>query len=449
MASNGIIASYTVHRRSPSLYPSPSVRDIGTSFPGTGFAMFSMGVANLGGLRNEIRMQFRTLLGDGVLLYYINAARTDLLALELRNGTPWFLFDAGSGPGVVQPLVRAGVRFDDGAWHTIVASQDGTSATITVDNVYTGSGESVGSSQVISSNQVLYIGGLPFDESSVPRTTVNGLGNPAARVSGRSFAGCLFGVSLNGRSLDFTLGQGFSLDFPQGVGFERGCPVGLERGNSYIGGGYAALTPNTLSSSIFTFTFDFRTTHSEGLLLFAHAPDDTALAIEIRSSTLHLILSDINGTRAVSVSNTIVCDGEWHRLLIDQTRDEIFLAVDGNGDSLFLTNQDTIFSSSVYIGGIPMGTVAFDLARSSGVDVYSHFSGCTFENVLPSLYVDGAPVVPSLSGLSLVKFDGCAPASQLAGQATCSAPWTSLDVGPVMEYADGNLTPFSGLQLWR
>lgn len=441
---NGVISSYIVHRRSPSLYSSPSIRDIGTSFPGTGFAMFPASTTNLGGLRNEIRIRFRTLSASGLLLYYISAARTDLLALELRNGIPWFVFDAGTGPGVVQPEVGGGVRFDDGMWHTIVASQDGVNATIMVDNIYTGMGQSVGSSQVISRDQVLYVGGLPFDESVVPRTTVNGIGNPAASVSGRSFAGCLFGVSLNGQSLDFTLGLGFSLDDPHGVGFERGCPVRLERGNSYIGGGYAALTGGTLNSSTFSFTFDFRTTHSEGLLLFAHAPDNTSFAVEIRSSTLHLITSDINGTSNLSVSTTIVCDGVWHRLLIDQTREEIFLAVDGTGDSLFLSNKDTVFSSAIFIGGIPMRTAAYDLARSIGVNVYSHFSGCTVENVLPSIYVDGAPVIPALDSFSLVRFDGCAPASQLDGQSTCSAPWTSIDVGAVTEYTDANLSPFSG-----
>ena len=408
--------------------------------------MFPAGTANLGGLRNEIRMRFRTLSGNGLLLYYINAAGTDLLALELRNGVPWFLFDAGSGPGAIQPQVGAGITFDDGAWHTIVASQDGVSATITVDNVYTGLGQSMGSSQVISSNQVLYIGGLPFDQSAVPRMTVNGLGNPAASVSGRQFAGCLYGVTLNGESLDFTLAQEFSLDLPQGVGFERGCPVGLERGNSYIGGGYVSLPPNTINGSTFTFTFDFRTMHSEGLLLFAYSTtdDETAFAVEIRNSNLHLLLSDVNGTSDLEVSNTIVCDSEWHRLLIDLSRDELYLAVDGDGDSLPIANQDTVFSSSIYIAGIPMATPAYEVARRVGVSVDAHFSGCTFENVVPSLYVDGAPVTPGLGGLSLVRFDGCSLASQLTGQPTCAAPWTSLDVGAVMEYTDDNLTPFSG-----
>ena len=444
--ANGIISSYTIHRRSPSLYPSPSLRDVGTSFPGTGFAMFPAGTSNLGGLRNEIRLRFRTFSRLGLLLYYINAAGTDLLALELRNGIPWFLFDAGSGPGAIQPQVGTGVRFDDGVWHTVVASQDGSSAMITVDNMYTGSGQSVGSSQVISSNQVLYIGGLPFNESSVPRTTVNGLGNPAAAVSGRSYAGCLYGVTLNGESLDFALGQRFTFDLPQGVAFEQGCPVGLERGNSFIGGGYVSLPPNTINGSSFTFTFDFRTMHSKGLLLFAYstANNQDTFAVEIRGSNLYLLLSDVNGTSILQVSDTIVCDGEWHRLLIDLSRDELFLAVDGDGDSLTITDQNTIFSSSIYIAGVPMGTQAYDLARRIGVSVDAHFSGCTFENVVPSLYVDGAPVTPGLGGLSLVRFDGCSLASQLTGQPTCSAPWTSLDVGAVMEYTDDNLAPFSG-----
>ena len=404
--------------------------------------MFSAGVANLGGVRNEIGLRFRTLSGDGLLIYYINAARTDLLALELRNGIPWFIFDAGTGPGAVLPQVGIGMRFDDGAWHTITAFFNGTHGRITVDNVYSGVGESSGSSQVISSNQVLYVGGVPAD---VPRTTVNNLGNAAATISGRSFAGCLYGITLKGETLDFSLGQAFSFDFPQEVGFEHGCPVALERGNSFIGGGYVSLSPGTINSSTFTFSFNFRTTHSEGLLLFVYSSDGTvAIAVEIRNATLNLLLSDVNVTDTLTVSSTVVCDGEWHSLLLDQSGDEVFLAVDGNGDSLFLPNRGTIFSSSVFIGGIPAESTAYDLARDLGVNVYAHFSGCTFERAIPSLFVNGLLVIPELGGFSMVRFDGCAPASQLSGRGSCSPPWTSSDVGDVMEHTDTNLTPFSG-----
>ena len=404
--------------------------------------MFPVGVANLGGVRNEISLRFRTRSADGILLYYINAARTDLLAIELRGGVPWFVFDAGTGPGAARPQVESGTRFDDGDWHILVAFFNGTHGTITVDGVYSGVGESRGSSQVISSNQVLYVGGIPTD---IPRTTVNNLNNSAARVSGRSFSGCLFGVVLKGETLDFSLGQAVSFDLPQGVGFEQGCPVALERGNSFIGGGYVSLAPDSITASSFSFTFSFRTTHNKGLLLFLYSSGGTAvIAVEIRNSTLNLLLSDINGTDIVTASQTIVCDGEWHSLLLDQTGDEVFLAVDGEGDSVFLSDPDTIFSSSIFIGGVPTDSMAYNLARSVGVNVYAHFSGCTLERVLPSLLVNNAPVVPSLSGFSLVRFDGCVPSSQLGDQESCTTPWTSSDVGNVLEYTDENLTPFSG-----
>ena len=124
---------------------------------------------------------------SGILLYFINSAQTDLLAIELRGGVPWFIFDAGSGPGAVRP--EGDMTFDDGLWHEIVAVQEGRVGTITVDGVYTGSGLSFGSSQVVSSNQDLYVGGIPV---SVPRMTLFGDVNPNATLMGRNFAGAFF-----------------------------------------------------------------------------------------------------------------------------------------------------------------------------------------------------------------------------------------------------------------
>ena len=434
---NGILLTYLLQRRRPSLSPSPSLRDIGISFDGTGLATFPPSCSSLGGFSNEISLQFRTLNPYSTLLYYINAAATDYIALELRNGVPWFLFDAGSGPAAIRPLINSELDFADGLWHQVVATQDGRSGSITVDGIYSDSGESIGTDQVISSNQVLYVGGIPSD---VPRVTVGGAPIPNATLDGRSYAGCLFGVRLNGQPLDFSTQSSPS----PGVGSAAtGCPIQLVTGVSFLGGGFLALPESTISSSSFTFSFDIRTTDTDGLILFVYAEGAVAsLGIEIRESVLYVLVSDSGSRTESSVGAAGICDGLWHALVIEQSGSELSFSLDGAGETVDLSRSDLVFSSAVYMGGVPFGSSIFDSTRDAGLNVYAPFSGCTRSDS-SSLIVGGVSQTPRPAASEFVRFDGCGNSPGTA----CSAPWTSLDVGLETTYTDEGLNPFTGEQV--
>lgn len=440
ISPNGIISSYSLLRRSPSLTPSPLARDVGVAFDGNVLRQFSGSDHPLGGTSNTITLSFRTFLSEGTLLYYINAAGTDYIALELRGGIPWFFFDAGSGPGVVRPdLAGANVVFNDGAWHSVTAIHSSRTGTISVDGIYSGSGKSSGSDQVISSRQVLYIGGIP---DSVPLSTTLGLSTtPNSILEGRNFAGCLFGVTLNNQLLDFSLGESMGNEVIPGV---SGCPIELEPGWSFLGGGFLSFPPGTISSNRFSWSFNIRTTHSEGLVLLALTPpssssNDSALAVEVRGSLLYLVLSSQGSTQREFV-NASICDGQWHTVLVDQSLDEVFVSVDGRGISLFLPSPNIVFSSDLFCGGVPMETVAYDAARSAGVNVYAPFSGCARPRPQQFL-VGGVAISPEPSAHYLVRFDGC---HSRGGGPACGDPWVTLPSVVETEFTDTELRPWTG-----
>lgn len=408
------------------------------AFDGNVIKRFSPDDNSLGGIENTISFSFRTFNGRGTILYYINTAATDYIAIELRNGVPWFFFDAGSGPAVVRPDLagEANVVFNDGAWHSVTAAQTSRIGSIVVDGVYTGTGQSSGTDQVISSRQALHVGGIPGD---APRSSILGLGSPDSTLEGRSFAGCLFGLTLNNQVVNFEVGTNLGDDLIQDI---PGCPIDLEPGFSFLGGGYIGFPPNILHNETFSWTFDIRTTHSMGVVFFAHAPDQSAVALELRASVLSLVLASGTSTQVMAIGDNSTCDGLWHSVLIDKSLGEVFASVDGIGGSLFLPSAEVIFSSSAFIGGMATDSEAYDIARRAGVNVYAPFSGCARSG---GLVVGGVPSL-ALTPTShpLVRLDGCYAGSSVSARTACEDPWVSLTAGTDMQLTDEDLGAWTG-----
>ena len=437
----GVISSYSILRRAPSLSPSPLKRDLGVAFDGNVIKRFSPDDNSMGGITNIISFSFRTFNSRGTILYYINSAETDYVAVELRNGVPWFFFDAGSGPAMIQPdLGGADVAFNDGVWHSLIATQTGRTGNLMVDGTYSGTGQSNGSDQVISSRQVLHVGGIP---QGVPRTSLQGLGNPSATLEGRSYAGCLFGVTINNQPLDFDWG---STDVEDASRIQEipGCPINLMPGWAFLGGGYLAFPENTLDSTSFSWSLDIRTTHREGVVLFVHGANGSAIALELRASVLHLLLASVGSTASVlAIGDDSICDGRWHTILLNRSRSVVFVSVDGSEGYLFLSTANTTFTSSMFTGGVPTNSEAYDVAGDAGVNIYAPFSGCIWSREL----IVGGDIAPMLAPSShrFVRFDGC-PSPSSSPLDTCEDLWANMSAGNSMQFTDMGLRPWTGME---
>lgn len=394
----------------------------------------------LGGRANTIFFTFKTFSRQGTIIYYINDNGTYYIAIELRNGVPWFFFDVGSGPAVIRPLLAtADMVFNDGEWHNVTATQENQTGMIIIDDIHSGSGESgwIDQYNEIPKYHTLYVGGIP---SGLPYSTLLGLQLENSTLEGSKFTGCIFGLTVNSQPVDFSS----SIDVGETViATIPGCSLELEPGISFLGGGYLSYPSNTLHSTSFSWTFNIRTTHNEGLVFFVHDNSQSAVAIEIQESFVYLTVLSGGRTQRRAGGGNRVCDGEWHTILIDQSLDEIFISVDGSGESLFLRSINTIFSSRIFFGGVSIGTLDYNISRSAGVNVDASFSGCLRPRV-SEVVVGGVspPILSPVVSHYLVRFNGCRTATM--NSISCGEPWVSLPAGPNTSYLDTGLQSQSG-----
>ena len=381
---NGAITAYNITRRRPSLLPSPLDRDLGISFHGTGYSEFSPNFDGLSGASTIITMMFKTRQPNGLLIYSIDAAKSDILAIELRGGVPWFVFDVGTGPAAIK--INDNVTFNDGQWHKLVARRTGRSGVMTLDDTYTSSGNSIGSHTFLGQPQVFYIGGIPSDASLM---SINGQLNPNATLDGSSFIGCLHGVKVA------TTNSEDSLDFTERIGgtgvSSSGCPINVELGPvSFIGSGYLATTGlASPGSSSFTLSLSFRTRSTSGLLLFAYGVD-SHIVIELKDSDIILRLKGTGMSEIIASTVGIsfpqqLCNGRWHTIQLSKESDGVIMDIDSVLVSKAFPSLSLDLSSHLYVGGVSIPSDAYSVYTSRVTsDPLYLFSGClrnvTFNN---------------------------------------------------------------------
>ena len=430
---NGVVTHFLLLRRQPSILSSPSQRDLGVVFYGTDYALFNPS-ASLSGFTTSVSLWFRTEQPNGVLTYSITASSTDFMALELRGGVPWFLFDAGSGPAAIRPATS--VTFDDGRWHTLTASRTGRDGQIVVDGVHSGQGSSLGSDQFIGAPSVFYIGGLP---NGTPLSSSMGTLNPNATLTGASFTGCLFRVVFNEDELDFST----QINQNSGVGpAAGGCPIDLERGVSFVGGGYLQLSPLTFSpGSNFALSLNFRTTDPSGILLFAYG-DSSHILLELRNSSLVLRVKGNNTAEHILTSSTSgqLCDRQWHQLQVSRESDAVLMFVDGQSSAAGVNDLNLALTSSTFLGGIPSSALNMFMTLTGRGQV--EFSGCLRGFIVNGEMVD---MYGSRENSWLVRYGGCENSTRTADSSPeCVRADIESNTGLSTSYVDGQLAPFTG-----
>ena len=387
---------------------------------------------NLEGISTSISFSFKTLQTEGVFLYFITMSREDYLAVELRNGVPWVLFDAGSGPAAIR--TDTDKKFNDGQWHEVTVSRSGTTGQVMVDGLYTGTGQSQGTHTFLSvaTANLLYIGGVG---DSVALNTVNGESNPNATLNGYSFAGCMFGLAIKGVPLNFSE----QVNPNPGVGMPGlGCPRQLERGVAFLGGGYLSLPLTVQPSSQFSISLWLRTTAKSGLLLYISG-NDSYLIIELVNSEIIARVKE-KGSTELLLTSTFTgspCNGQWHRFEFQKLADAFVLMFDEESVAAEGSNLEVDLSSPIFLGGLSFN------GMTSYVDYFGTspkpFSGC-----LRQLAQDGVTLdmFEENTGFQLVRFDGCD--NSTVPSSLCVSEEENFSVGLSTQYHDINLPPFTG-----
>ena len=427
--------SYNLSRAYSALFFPPPLVTAGVHFPGLGYYKFPADFV-IPGASNDIQFWFRTQYADGLLLFLASdGSQTDMLAVELRDGKPWLIFDCQDGP--VAFTISQSVRFDDGEWHQLKIKRVIRRGTLTVDG-YQASQDSPGTATVISRNTGVYIGGLRSTFALLRQDTGN------AALKRISFIGCIRGVTSVSRQLDWTSALEAVNVEPQ----RNGCPARDKKKAILLrGGGYVTIDSakaDILTSDIFSFTLIFRTQLSSGLLLFAYGPT-TTFSIQLAQNQVEVmhVTSSVQGSVTVAPLSGDICDGRWHNVTITNFLGVLTVIVDTNTVVRpGITNL--VIQNIFYIGGVPWGSPAETVAQQAGVNVESSFGGCMMvQTTLKE--IDYQNVVTAMHNADL---DGCLPESTIAasGQVGECFPFNSSVVfsGKTEMFNDSSVDAFTG-----
>uniref|UniRef100_A0A4W6FW95 Usherin n=1 Tax=Lates calcarifer TaxID=8187 RepID=A0A4W6FW95_LATCA len=365
---NGPHPLYQVERTDVSLSDpeGPVVR--GTRFPGNSYYQFPSDTLPVNTDFTGIELTFRTRSPDGLLLCAFSPGnQEEFLAVQIKNGRPYFLFDPQGSVVAVSVQGDGGRRYNDGQWHSITATRRGAVGTIVVNNQYRGSAAASSGSTIIGENMGVFIGGLPEDFTLLRKDSGN-------------FSGCLRDVSF--KMTDSVSDEWIPLDWAKAIKKEavyenwEGCPIQTVDGAHFLGHGYLELGRDVFSGGKdFDISMDFRTDQLNALLLFTYnTQTEDYMLVELEAGLLSFILASEGHVTELSMwAGLSYCDGDWKQLSLAKRGPLISAAVNdwaeetrGVGGAVTLR-----VDSPLYLGGVPM-----ELAHPA-LDSQSHKHGET------------------------------------------------------------------------
>ncbi|TDH17235.1 hypothetical protein EPR50_G00006290 [Perca flavescens] len=355
---NGPHPLYQVERTDVSLSDpqGPVVR--GTRFPGNSYYRFPSDTLPINTDFTGVELSFKTRSPDGLLLCAFSPGnQEEFLAIQLKNGRPYFLFDPQGSAVAVSVQGDGGRGYNDGQWHSIIATRRGAVGTIVVNNQYRGNASAFSGSTIIGENTGMFIGGLPEDFTLLRED----LGD--ARLVRQGFSGCLRDVSF--KVTDGPSEEWKSLDWTKATKkvavYEswEGCPIQTVDGAHFLGHGYLEMGKDVFSGGQdFDISMDFRTDQLNALLIFTYnTQTEDYMLVELEAGLLSFILASEGHVTELSMwVGLSYCDGDWKQLSLAKRGSLISAAVNdwaeetrGVGGAVRLR-----VDSPLYLGGVPM-----------------------------------------------------------------------------------------------
>ncbi|TRY58439.1 hypothetical protein DNTS_002062, partial [Danionella cerebrum] len=399
------------------------------TFKGNEFFSYDLSQKPIQSSTDEITLSFRTLQRNGLLLHTGKSA--DYVNLSLKSGAVCLVINLGSGAfeALVEP---SDGKFNDNAWHAVRVSRNlrqragvglptlmkpfywslnsqmishiislclphrfslstwhpCKQVTISVDGLLTTTGYTQEDYTMLGSDDFFYVGGSP-NTADLP-------GSPVSN----NFMGCLkdvvytnneFRLELSRlaeqRDSKITLHGDLTFRCEDVAALD---PVSFDTPNAYV------TLPRWTAKKTGSVSFDFRTTESNGLLLFSHGrpqgskdrrPRVDFFAMELLDGFLFLLMDMGSGSIKIKVGNKKVNDGEWCH--VDFQREGRKGSISVNGRSLpFSTNEGSEIldlDGEMYLGGLPENSGDLPLPP----EVWSARLRMGFVGCVRDLFVDG------------------------------------------------------------
>uniref|UniRef100_A0A8C1RDZ0 Neurexin 1b n=1 Tax=Cyprinus carpio TaxID=7962 RepID=A0A8C1RDZ0_CYPCA len=313
------------------------------SYDGSKFMKVQLSVA-MHTEAEDVSLRFRSQRAYGVLMATTSRDSADTLRLELDTSRVRLTVNldcdrinctTSKGP----ETIFAGQNLNDNEWHTVRVSRRGKSLKLSVDDLATVEGEISGDHTQLEFYNIET--GILTEKRYLPITPSN-------------FIGHLQSLTFNGKPyIDLCING--DIDYCEVnamIGFKNivADPVTFRSCSSYL-----SLSTLQAYYSMHLF-FQFKTTSTDGLILFNSGDGNDFVAVELVKGYLHYISDLGNGAYLIKGnSNKPLNDNQWHNVIISRDTNNLHtVKIDTK-----ITTQTTVgaknldLKGDLYIGGVP------------------------------------------------------------------------------------------------
>uniref|UniRef100_H2YEQ8 Usherin n=1 Tax=Ciona savignyi TaxID=51511 RepID=H2YEQ8_CIOSA len=440
---NGPRPEFSLLRSSVAFSNPPIEMSRGVRFPGHSYIKFPPSVLPRDASYSGVLFWFRTYEPDCLLFLAASplssgGIRQEYLVIHLKDGRPWFLFDAQNNPTSVTPTNDEMRRYDDGKWHRLEVNRFNRDGYIELDIVNIGSKRSSSGTTVIGVNDGVYIGGVP---SNFNLGRSNDQGDSVAILT--SLIGCVKNIQVQ---RDGALGEWSNVTWDTAEDWHRayepwqGCPVQLDRpAVHFLGRGHLEMSTKlgTLDLTSWEVSFDFRTNFASGILFYATGSGQNFILAYLLSGIVRCIVSvGENEIELQLDSATPPCDGLWHQFKFINNNAQISIRVDNLESQIHrIETPAAVFelTENLYIGGAPVLILNELFAKIE--EGARSFGGC-----MRNLQVDGRSInlARDVTLAVNVDLDGC-PVIEPVPASCMEAPISVVYTGMEQQHTDSGL----------
>uniref|UniRef100_A0A3Q1JDC3 Neurexin 1 n=1 Tax=Anabas testudineus TaxID=64144 RepID=A0A3Q1JDC3_ANATE len=282
----------------------------------------------------DVSLRFRSQRAYGILIATTSRDSADSLRLELESGRVRLTVNLGKGP----ETIFAGQNLNDNEWHTVRVFRRGKSLKLTVDDLPPVEGQMAGDHTQLEFHNIET--GIVTEKRFLSMVPSN-------------FIGHLQSLSFNGMAY-IDLCKNGDIDYCElnaMIGFKNiiADPITFKSRSSYV-----TLTTLQAYYSMHLF-FQFKTTSSDGLILFNSGDGNDFIVVELVKGYLHYVSDLGNGAHLIKGnSNKPLNDNHWHNVIISRDTNNLHtVKIDTKITTQTTTGAKNLdLKGNLYIGGV-------------------------------------------------------------------------------------------------
>nr|XP_043902575.1 neurexin-1a isoform X24 [Solea senegalensis] len=282
----------------------------------------------------DVSLRFRSQRAYGILIATTSRDSADSLRLELESSRVRLTVNLGKGP----ETIFAGQNLNDNEWHTVRVFRRGKSLKLTVDDLPPVEGQMAGDHTQLEFHNIET--GIVTEKRFLSIVPSN-------------FIGHLQSLSFNGMAY-IDLCKNGDIDYCElnaMIGFKNiiADPITFKSRSSYV-----TLTTLQAYYSMHLF-FQFKTTSSDGLILYNSGDGNDFIVVELVKGYLHYVSDLGNGAHLIKGnSNKPLNDNHWHNVVISRDTNNFHtVKIDTKVTTQTTTGAKNLdLKGNLYIGGV-------------------------------------------------------------------------------------------------